>query len=123
MTAGGNDMNDDHDSGMGMAPKRRGPPEVEPVRLGELEIRALHWGRRAGLPQNGGYIEAWRAHAQQPEWRLRVYETQYDGAMEEDVQDCFIEHMSLTPQGTLLVRDEDGREYAVDPTRREVREI
>jgi hypothetical protein len=111
-------MNDEN--GMSMAAKRRGPPEVDPVQIGALEIRALHWGRRQGLPQNGGYIEAWRASADQPEWRLRVYQINYDDRMEEDVQDVFIEHMALTPTGLLQVRDEDGREYLVNPTTRDV---
>jgi hypothetical protein len=113
-------MNDEDDDGMGMAPKRRGPPELDPVQFGALEIRAPHWGRRHGLPQNGGYIEAWRANAEQPEWRLRVYRTVYDDQIEEDVQDCFIESMALMPGGWLQVRDEDGREYLVNLTTREV---
>lgn len=105
-------MNDDNS--MPMAAKRRGPPHVEPVQFGALEIRALHWGRRQGLPQNGGYVEGWRLNADQPEWRLRVYQISYDDRMEEDVQDVFIENMALTPDGLLQVRDEDGHEYLVD---------
>jgi hypothetical protein len=112
------------DNGMGMAaPKRIAPPEVEPVQSGALEIRALHWGRRHGLPQNGGYIEAWKANAEQPEWRLRVYQIEYDDRMEEDVQDRFIERMALTPQGQLLVRDEDGNEYRVNLTTLDVQTL
>jgi hypothetical protein len=116
-------MNDDDDNGMGMAPKRRGPPDVEPVRFDNLEIRALHWGRRHGLPQNGGYIEAWKPGKDQPEWRLRVYEIVYDDVMEEDVQDLFIESMALLPEGSLQVRDEDGNEYLVNLTTREVQVV
>lgn len=105
---------DDSDTGMGMSPKRRGPPEVEAVQYDDLEIRALHWGRRHGLPQNGGYIEAWKSGKDQPEWRLRVYEVVYDDAMEEDVQDVFIASMALIPGGVLQIRDEDGNQYLVD---------
>lgn len=109
--------------GMGMAAKRRGPPEVEPVQIGPLQIRALHWGRRQGLPQNGGYIEAWRGNADQPEWRFCVYQISYDDQMEEDVQDVFIENMALRPDGVLQVRDEDGHEYLVNLATRNVQVI
>ena len=37
--------------------------KVPPVQVGPFEIRALHWGRDAGLAQNGGYIEAYAAGA------------------------------------------------------------
>lgn len=110
-------------NGMTMAAKRRGPPEVEPVRIGALEVRALHWGRRQGLPQNGGYIEAWRSNADHPDWRLRVYQISYDEKMEEDVQDVFIESMALNSDGRLLVRDEDGHEYLVNVETRDVQAI
>lgn len=112
-------MNDD-DDGMGMSPKRVGPPDVPPVRVGTLEIRALHWGRDAGLAQNGGYIEAFEPGASQPAWRLRIYEIVYDDEMEEDVQDCFIKSMSLTPQGQLHVTDEKARHYLVNLDTRHV---
>lgn len=110
-------------NGIGMAAKRRGPPEVAPVRVGALEIRVLHWGRRQGLPQNGGYIEAWRANSDQPEWRLCVYQISYSDRMEEDVQDVFIESMTLNSDGLLQIRDEDGRQYLVNLDTRDVQAI
>ncbi len=112
-------MNDD-DDGMSMSPKRVGPPQVPPVQLDGLEIRALHWGRDAGLGQNGGYIEAYAAGAMQPSWRLRVYSIDYDQQMEEDVQDCFIKTLRVTPEGLLRVTDERAREYLVNIESRHV---
>lgn len=113
-------MDDDEDDGMSMSPKRVGPPKVAPVQVGALEIRALHWGRDAGLAQNGGYIEAYVPGSSVPAWRLRVYEIVYDDEMEEDVQDCFIQKMSLTPQGLLHVTDEKSRQYLVNLDTRHV---
>lgn len=113
-------MDDDDDDGMSMSPKRVGPPKVTPVQVGALEIRALHWGRDAGLAQNGGYIEAYAPGATAPAWRLRVYEIIYDDEMEEDVQDCFIKSMSLTPQGLLHITDEQSRQYLVNLDTRHV---
>lgn len=106
--------------GTAMAAERRGPTEVAPLRIGALEIRALHWGRRQGLPQNGGYIEAWRASADPPEWRLRAYQISYEENMQEDVQDVFIENMALTLNGLLQISDEDGHEYLVGLETRDV---
>jgi hypothetical protein len=110
----------DDDDGMGMSPKRVSPPEVKPVQYGALEIRVLHWGRRAGLAQNGGYIEAWQSGKTEPEWRMRVYEIGYDDKMEEDVQDCFIMTMQLQAPDILLVCDEKARKFAINLTTRAI---
>lgn len=115
-------MNDD-DDGMSMSPKRVGPPKVPPVQAGKLEIRALHWGRDAGLAQNGGYIEAYAAGASQPSWRLCIYTITYDDEMEEDVQDIFIKTMALTPEGLLRVTDERARQYLVNLDTRHVQAL
>lgn len=109
--------------GMAMAPKRVGPPQVPPVQVDGLEIRALHWARDDGFDQNGGYIEAWPANATEAAWRLRVYETIYDPKMEIDVQDCFINAIALVDGGMLLVTDERARRYMVNLETRHVQAL
>lgn len=108
------------DDGMSMSPKRLAPTKLAPIPYGQFEIRALQWGRREGLSQNGGYIEAWPKNGTQCEWRLRVYEIVYDGEMEEDGQDCFIEDMQLLAPDTLEVRDEKSRRYRINLINRQV---
>lgn len=113
-------MNDD-DNGPGLpAPKRVGPPDVEPVTVGGLRFEALHWGRERGLEQNGGYLEAFDAASGASLWVLRIYAIDYDPTLEEDVQDVFIETLKPGPRGTLKVVDERGRRYVVDPATRTV---
>ena len=100
--------------------KREGPASVAPVRVGALEISALHWGFGRGLAQNGGYIVATDAASGREVWLLKVYDVVYNPLRERDVQDTFITHIQLEASGSLRVRDELGREYIVDPRSRTV---
>lgn len=109
----------DDESGL-PAPKRVGPPEVEPVTLGGLRFEAVHWGRERGLGQNGGYIEAFDAATGAALWLLRIYAIDYRDELEEDVQDLFIEELKAGPRGKLTVIDEQGRRFTVDPATRGV---
>jgi hypothetical protein len=97
------------------APKRVGPPEVPPVRVGNLSIEAIHWGKERGLGQNGGYIAARDAKTNEEQWILKIYNIDYDELLEEDVQDVFIESMKKNQKGDALdITDERGRRYLVD---------
>ena len=98
--------------------ERSEPPEPAAVVTGGVRIEALPWGKVRGLGQNGGYIAAYDAGDDHELWLLKVYDVVYDGEMEEDKQDCFIEDMALDPAGRLRVTDERGRVYVVDIERR-----
>lgn len=102
------------------APKRVAPPQVAPVTLGALRIEAVHWGKERGLEQNGGYLEAFDRESGAARWLLRVYAIDYRPALESDVQDLFIAQMQTGPGGTLIVVDEQGRRFVVDPGTRTV---
>lgn len=98
------------------AGKRVGPPDVAPVTIGKLRFEAIHWGRERGFGQNGGYIAAYDAAGGAELWTLKIYQIDYDPDMEEDVQDIFIETMSVSAPGdSLEITDEHGRSYVVDP--------
>lgn len=104
-----------------MRAKRVAPTEVPPVQIGNVRYEVVHWGRRRGWPQNGGYIVACDAATGKELWTLQVYESKYDDAMESDVQDVFITAMSRTLfGGKLSITDENGRMYRVDPATRTV---
>jgi hypothetical protein len=106
------------------APKRVGPAAVAPVVTNGIRIEALNASRKRGLPQNGGYLEAFDVASGNSLWLLRVYEIAYDGKMEEDVQDRFIEKLELKPDGeNLLVTDEFGKRFEVNLRSRKVRTL
>jgi hypothetical protein len=101
--------------------KREGPAALAPVRVGSMELSAVHWGLSRGLAQNGGYIAAHDIASGRELWLLKVYGVAYDPQRERDVQDTFIVEMKLDATGALvLIRDELERSYVVDPRTRSV---
>lgn len=102
--------------------KRAGPSEVPAVTTGNLKIAPIHWGKRRGLDQNGGYIAAYDVATGKELWILKVYSVSYDASKESDVQDVFIESLTKTDGGDeIRVVDEEGRVYFVNPQTRVVR--
>lgn len=120
--SGANDNEATREAPGGMKPKRVGPPDVEPVVIDKLRFETLPWGRDRGLGQNGGYIVAYDAGTGAELWILKVYEVAYDPKLEQDVQDVFIVSMSKSFFGDkLLITDERGNHYRVDPSDRSVK--
>jgi hypothetical protein len=110
-----------HDDDMGGMPagKRAGPPDVAPVTVGRVVIRAIPWGRQRGWGQNGGYIGAYDGDREL--WTLQVYPVAYDPKLEEDVQDVFIETLVAGPGASeVTVTDERGHSFRVDVQTRKV---
>ena len=95
------------------AAKRVGPPTVKSVTIGEVRYKAIHWGRKRGFGQNGGYIAAVDPGSREELWTLKVYDVSYDNRREEDVQDVFIQSMKADGRH-LIVKDEDDRRYSVN---------
>lgn len=114
--------NDGNRGGMQMvAAKRVGPAPVAPVVVDGLRIEAVNAGRKRGLAQNGGYIEAFDMASGKSLWLLQVYKIDYAANMEEDVQDRFIKQLESTAdRASLLVTDENGNRFIVDLTTRAV---
>lgn len=100
------------------AAKRAAPPRPEPVILGGVTYRALHWRDEAGGARNGGSVAAVGADGAAL-WAVRIYEVSEDPALEAGVQQVHIAALAAEG-GLLLVTDERGRRYALDPATRRV---
>jgi len=102
--------------------KRVAPAPVRPVTIAGVRYEAALGTRARSLPQEGGYVAAIDAVSGQELWLQRIYETRYDPALEEDVQDVFIRRLRAGPGGkTLEIVDELGRRYTLDLATREPR--
>lgn len=53
-------------------------------------------------------------------WTLKVYDSQRTPGKEGDVQDTFFKSMQTTSAGMLLIENERGARYLVDPVMRSV---
>jgi hypothetical protein len=104
------------------AAKRAAPPKVVPVVIDNVEFAAIPFGKARGLGQNGGYVAARDPATGKEIWTLKVYDVTYDPKLEGDVQDLFITTLAKSASGhELIVTDEQGRRYLVDPKTRTVR--
>jgi hypothetical protein len=104
------------------AAKRAAPPKVAPVVVDNVEFAAIPFGKARGLGQNGGYVAARDPATGKEIWTLKVYDVVYDPKLEGDVQDVFITELAKSASGhELVVTDEQGRRYIVDPKTRTVR--
>jgi hypothetical protein len=102
-------------SGQSLSAKRVGPKDVAPIEFKDIRFEVIHWGRARGLGQNGGYIAALDRSTGNELWILKIYDIEYDAALESDVQDIFIVSMSKALFGAKLkISDENGRRYVVD---------
>ncbi len=103
------------------AAKRVAPAAVAPVTVGDVRYEAAQATRARGLPQEGGYVAAIDTHTGAELWLRRIYVTEYDPALEEDVQDVHIRSLRRISGGkTLEIVDERGRCYQLTPASRAV---
>ncbi|MEN9866856.1 MAG: hypothetical protein RL748_2446 [Pseudomonadota bacterium] len=98
-------------------------PEPESVCHEGIRYEAIPWGKARGLPQNGGYVSAFDIETNDELWMLKIYDVAYDGDMEEDKQDIFIDDLRINSEGQLRVSDERGNVYVVDLTTKKVTEL
>ena len=99
------------------------PAPVPPVSIDGIRYEVIHWGRRRGLDQDGGYIAAIDIASQTELWTLKLYEVRHEPQMETDVQDVFITAMRRNLFGfgsKLEITDELDRRHVVDPRTRTV---
>ena len=100
------------------------PAEVDPVVVGQVRYNVIHWGKNRGLDQNGGYIAATDTSSDKEIWVLKIYSTEYDPEMEEDVQDVFIKSMSkVWFKNKLKIINEDDQKYLLDLDTKSVMQI
>ena len=94
-------------------------PEPPSLTVGDVRYVAVPWGKARGLGQNGGYIAALDAGGREL-WLLKVYDIVYDGDMEEDKQDRFIDSIFRDGADLLRITDERGGVYRVNTKTRTV---
>lgn len=99
-------------------------PEVAPVAAGGVRFQAPPFTRVAGLPRNGGYVEAIDIASGRRLWLVDVVGPQPDDGKEGDKQDLFLTELRLSADGrALLLADEAGRRYRMDLATRKVRAL
>jgi len=97
--------------------KRAAPADVPPLMIGNVRYEAPHFTNPCD--QNGGCVVAYDTLTNAVLWSVKVYCTHYDTSLETDVQDVFIASL-VVENGRILVTDEKGRHFAIDPANQEV---
>jgi hypothetical protein len=92
--------------------------QVPPVVKDGVRYEQVRNGIVAGLGQMGGYLAAVRVADGTQLWTLKVYDNARDPEREGDVQDVFFASMVLQDDGTLLIENERGAKFVVDPEAR-----
>ncbi|MBC7699602.1 hypothetical protein [Aquabacterium sp.] len=90
-------------------------PTVPPVSIGGVRYEQVRNGLSAGFEQMGGYLAAVDETTGSQLWTLKVYDNQRVPGKEGDVQDVFFKSMSLQANGQLLIQNERGGRFLVDP--------
>ena len=93
-------------------------PEVQAVVKDGVRYEQVKNGIVAGFDQMGGYLAAVSEADGTQLWTLKVYNNTRDPEREGDVQDVFFKTMTLQGDGTLLIENERGAKFVVDPAKR-----
>ncbi len=95
-------------------------PIVEPIVSDGVRYEQVKNGLLAGFDQMGGYLSAFDENSGEQLWTLKVYDNKRDPEREGDVQDVFFKSMALQEDGTLLIENERGARFIVDPAQQSV---
>jgi hypothetical protein len=95
-------------------------PIVEPIVSGGIRYEQVKNGLLAGFDQMGGLLTAYDEESGEQLWTLKVYDNKRDPEREGDVQDVFFKSMTLQDDGTLLIENERGARFIVDPAEQTV---
>ena len=99
---------------------KRRVPEPPPLTIGNLRFEVELGGRDAGYPHRGGVIAAYDTGSGKRQWALVVYRVSFNPNKEEDTQEVYITDLTAGPRGTLLVTNEEGERFVVDPRDRSI---
>ena len=103
--------------------KRIAPEEVPPVTTDKAVISVPHFPK-GKLAQNGGVLEAHHPKTKKLLWRIQIYKSTYDKALEKDIQDVFIKSLSYDKNHNLLIMsDEKGRVFVLNLETKKVTQI
>lgn len=93
-------------------------PVVSPIIHDGVRFEQVPNGLLAGFEQMGGYLVAIDESTAGTLWTLKVYDNLRKPEKEGDVQDVFFKSMVLQADGTLLIENERGKKFIVDPARK-----
>lgn len=93
-------------------------PVVSPIIHDGVRYEQVPNGLLAGFEQMGGYLVAIDESKGSTLWTLKVYDNQRKPEKEGDVQDVFFKSMALQADGSLLIENERGKKFRVDPVKR-----
>ena len=97
--------------------KRIQPAEVKPLRLGNLEFRAVHFPQAnpKGL-LNGGYIEIREIDSGRFVKGMFTYHVKISEELERDVQSVFITELSFdSSKNRIVIRNSAKQVFFLDP--------
>jgi hypothetical protein len=96
------------------------PPKVPPVTRNGLRYEQHIGTHNDAVGQSGGLLDIIDDATGKLITTIKVYDNQRRPDLEGDVQDIFFTSMSFDPTGKLIITNEAGHRYAVDPTTRTV---
>ena len=103
---------------MGKSSSRIPGPTVPPVTIGKVRYEQVRNGLLEGFDQMGGYLAAFDVESGKQLWTLKVYDNKRRPDKEGDAQDVFFKSMTAQPAGKLLIENERGGRFVVDPASR-----
>jgi hypothetical protein len=103
--------------------KRLAPEAVPPIATDKAVFSAPHFPEGDHM-QSGGVVEARDPKTKKLLWQIQIYKTEYDQALEKDVQDVFIKSLTLDEIHNLLIMaDEKSRVFVLNLTTKKVTRI
>jgi hypothetical protein len=103
--------------------KRLAPEAVPPIATDRAVYSAPHFPEGDHM-QSGGVVEARDPKTKKLLWRIQIYKTAYDEALEKDVQDVFIKTLTLDKiHNLLMMSDENSRVFVLNLTTKKVTRI
>lgn len=102
--------------------RRRLPPELAPITVGDVVYKELRQGNKLGYEQKGGFLLATNSTTGETLWHVRVYEVHIVATKESDVQEVFFTKMKLLPGATeILVENELEKQFVINLENHSVR--
>lgn len=86
------------------------------------DVSNIHYGSIILMRSRMNYISALDSSTKKVLWEKKIYKVWYCGGLETDVQDVWIDSMSLD-KGKLLIRNEEGNYYTLDLKSLNVRKL
>lgn len=94
---------------------RKPPEHVDPVVIDGVRYEQVMNATRYGFDEAPGYLRAVREADGVQLWIKQIYALDIDPERERDVQEVYFRSMSVGEDGMILIENERGRKFSVDP--------